>query len=137
MERWLDNFQRILVLCPVLTGEDLHNTHSTVWKPVSEVANADRVRFVPLPYATSLASFTARLSSRPIGHSMAIQQSRYLCFAIGGLFGDWGAVACLEAKRLAPSVRRVDRSGRAQGGLNALRQPQSAAAAQGRTRHCA
>ena len=100
IERWLENFPRIRVLCPLLTGEDFHNAHSTVWKPVSEIANADRVHFVPLPYATSLASFTrAYLQGRSVIRR-AIQQSRYLCFAIGGLFGDWGAVACLEAKRL-------------------------------------
>ena len=37
--------------------------------------------------------------ARPFGRLS--RQSRYLSFALGGqLFGDWGAVACLEAQRL-------------------------------------
>ena len=29
-----------------------------------------------------------------------IEDADYLSFAIGGLFGDWGAVACFEAHRM-------------------------------------
>jgi glycosyltransferase involved in cell wall biosynthesis len=101
IERWLENFPRIQVLCPLITGDELRTAHSTVWKPVSEIANVDRVKFVPLPLVTSLAAY-ARLSAQ--GRSIirqAIGESRYLSFALGGQwFGDWGAVACLEARRL-------------------------------------
>ncbi len=100
MESWLENFSRIEAICPLLTDDEMRKSHSTVWKPASEIANSDRVKFIPLPYATSFLSFTrAYLDGRSV-IQQAIRRSRYLCFAIGGLFGDWGAVACIEARRL-------------------------------------
>lgn len=101
IERWLENFPRIQVLCPVRAADELQAAHSTVWKPVSEIANADRVKFVPLPFVTSYRAY-ARISAQARSNiRQAIHESRYLSFALGGqLFGDWGAVACLEAKRL-------------------------------------
>src|SRR4051812_10971192 len=57
IERWLDNFPRIQVLCPVLAGDDLRAAHSTVWKPVAEIANAERVKFAPLPFVTSFRTY--------------------------------------------------------------------------------
>jgi len=100
MERWLENFSRIEVICPVLSDEEFRCAHSTVWKPVSDIAGVERVNFIGLPYAPKLGSFVwSHRSSRAIIRQ-AIERSRYLCFAIGGLFGDWGAVACLEAQRL-------------------------------------
>lgn len=100
MERWLENFSRIEAICPILSADEVRQAHSTVWKPVSEIANGDRVKFVPLPYATSLGLFARAYFQGRSEIRRAIARSRYLCFAIGGLFGDWGAIACLEARRL-------------------------------------
>src|SRR5437870_4143627 len=58
MERWLENFPRIIAICPLFTDKEFRNAHSTVWKPVSEIADADRVQFVPVPSAMTLSSFT-------------------------------------------------------------------------------
>lgn len=101
IERWLENFPWIQVICPVIAGDELRAAHSTVWKPVSDIANADRVRFLPLPFVTSFGAY-ARFSARARSSiGQAIRESRYLSFALGGqLFGDWGAVACMEAQRL-------------------------------------
>jgi glycosyltransferase involved in cell wall biosynthesis len=99
IERWLESFPRIQVLCPLMTDADVRRSHSIVWKPVSEIAGAERVKFVPLPYAMSLVAFMQAFISGRSALRAAIKQSQYLCFAIGGLFGDWGAVACLEAHR--------------------------------------
>jgi glycosyltransferase involved in cell wall biosynthesis len=101
IERWLENFPRIQLICPVLAGNELRSSHSTVWKPVSEIANVNRVKFVPLPFVTSLSEFIRVSAQARSSIRQAINQSRYLSFALGGqLFGDWGAVACLEARRL-------------------------------------
>ncbi len=100
MERWLENFSRIEVICPTLTGHEFREAHSTVWKPVSHIANTDRVQFTSLPYATTPRSFAWAFRAGRSAIRNAIGRSRYLCFAIGGLFGDWGAVACFEAQRL-------------------------------------
>src|SRR3954471_4846830 len=58
IERWLENFPRIQVICPVVAGDQLRVAHSTVWTPVSEIANVDRVKFVPLPFVKSLRAYT-------------------------------------------------------------------------------
>jgi glycosyltransferase involved in cell wall biosynthesis len=101
IERWLENFPRMQVLCPVLTGELLRAQLSTVWQPVSEIAGTDRVKFVPLPFATSLRSFARGFKEGKAEIRQAIDESRYLSFALGGqLFGDWGAIACFEARRM-------------------------------------
>ena len=60
IERWLENFPRIQLICPLVEGNELRASHSTVWKPVSEIANVDRVKFVPLPFVTSLRAYTSR-----------------------------------------------------------------------------
>jgi len=99
IERWLESFARIQVLCPLMTDADVERSHSIVWTPVSEIPGSDRVKFVPLPYAMSLMAFMWAFISGRSAIRAAIKQSQYLCFAIGGLFGDWGAVACLEAHR--------------------------------------
>lgn len=98
--RWLENFSSIKVICPLVKAEDLHRWHSTVWKPVSEIEHADRVEFIPLPYAPSMGAFTRAYKRARATIRKAIGESRYLSFAIGGLFGDWGAIACLEAQSM-------------------------------------
>jgi colanic acid/amylovoran biosynthesis glycosyltransferase len=101
IERWLENFSRIQLICPLLRGDELGAAHSTVWKPVSEIANVERVKFVPLPFVTSFRAYSRTSAQARSSIRRAIHQSRYLSFALGGqLFGDWGAVACLESRRL-------------------------------------
>lgn len=101
IERWLESFPRIQVICPLIEGDELRAAHSTVWKPVSLIENVDRVKFVPLPFVTSLGVYTRVSAQARSSIRQAINQSRYLSFALGGqLFGDWGAVACLEARRM-------------------------------------
>ena len=100
IERWLANFDRIQVICPVLEGAAVRAAHSTIWKPVSEIAGIERVKFMTLREATSPVSFARAFRGGRQVIRRAIEESRYLSFAIGGLFGDWGAVACLEARKL-------------------------------------
>lgn len=100
MEQWLENFSRIEVICPLLPENEIHERRSSTWKPVSEIANSERVKFIPLPRAMSLGAFSRAYFQGRAVIRQAIQRARYLCFAIGGLFGDWGSVACLEARRL-------------------------------------
>jgi glycosyltransferase involved in cell wall biosynthesis len=55
---------------------------------------------VPVPVAWRPDRFLAHLPSVRQRIREMIGRADYLSFAIGGLFGDWGAVACLEAHRL-------------------------------------
>jgi colanic acid/amylovoran biosynthesis glycosyltransferase len=100
MARWLENFGSVQVMCPVIVDDSQREALGFVWKRVSDLGNEDRVKFVTLPYAPSLSAFLRAYSPSRAVIRRAIDQSRYLCFSIGGLFGDWGAIACLEAKRM-------------------------------------
>jgi glycosyltransferase involved in cell wall biosynthesis len=101
IERWLKNFSRIRLICPVIGGDELRASHSTVWKPVSEIVGAERVQFLPLPFVTSPLRYWWVSERSRVVIREAIRRSRYLSFALGGqTFGDWGAVACLESQEL-------------------------------------
>jgi glycosyltransferase involved in cell wall biosynthesis len=101
IERWLENFSTIRLICPVVAADEMRALHSTVWKPIAEIVGAERVQFLPLPFVTSpLGYWWVAGRSRAVIRE-AIGGSRYLSFALGGqTFGDWGAAACLEAQEL-------------------------------------
>lgn len=93
---WADNFSRIIAMLPVEEGEKPVN-----WAPISTIGPAlARIEFVPLPVAYRPDRFFRHLA--PVRHEIAaqIRRAQFLSFAIGGLFGDWGAVACFEAHRM-------------------------------------
>lgn len=85
---WLDNFRFLTLACPTVDEP-----------PPTGVLPIDdpRIRFIGLPVAYLPHRFfmslfpTARLLRK------AISDSDYLHFAIGGLFGDWGAVGAIIA----------------------------------------
>jgi glycosyltransferase involved in cell wall biosynthesis len=54
---------------------------------------------VPLPWAYSALQFASCYSSVRTTLGELISRSRYLQFAIGGLVGDWAAVAAWEARK--------------------------------------
>ena len=90
---WLEHFTQVTLLCP-LRDEPVPRTSV----PVSTVPGVSRLEVVPLPSTYTPVSFARALPAtrRLLAHQ--IERSRYLHFAIGGLIGDWGAVAGLIAK---------------------------------------
>lgn len=101
IERWLENFSTIQLVCPVIAADAMRASHSTVWKPVAEIAGADQVQFLPLPFTRSPLDYWWVAGRCRAVIRDAIRRCRYLSFALGGqTFGDWGAVACLEAQEL-------------------------------------
>lgn len=91
---WAKHFSEVISMMPV---EDA--PPPVGWLPVSEhVGQLDRVRLEPLPTAYRPDQFARvyRKTRRKI--AALIGQADYLSFAIGGLFGDWGAVAAFEAR---------------------------------------
>ncbi|MDX8353107.1 glycosyltransferase [Cognatiyoonia sp. IB215182] len=93
---WAENFDRVTIMMPHLDGPA-----PTGWIPADEVGpNMARVKVVALPTAWVLPKF-ARVY-RPTRNVIRaeIAQAEYLSFAIGGLIGDWGAVACLQAHKM-------------------------------------
>ncbi|MFV0244049.1 MAG: glycosyltransferase [Qingshengfaniella sp.] len=92
---WAQNFAGVISMNPQAPGPPPPG-----WVPATEIAPwLDRVRMEPIPMAYRPDHFLRHLW--PARHRIGalIDEARYLSFAIGGLFGDWGAVACYMAHR--------------------------------------
>jgi glycosyltransferase involved in cell wall biosynthesis len=93
---WADNFDLLTVMMPV-TDAPMPKT----WGPLELAGPAlDRITVVPLPMAYRPDRFLRLLPSIRRQIRDLIAQADYVSFAIGGLFGDWGAVACQEAFKM-------------------------------------
>jgi glycosyltransferase involved in cell wall biosynthesis len=90
---WAANFSLVIAMMPLGPGEA-----PAGWVPLSLTgASLDRVRLEPLPMAYRPDHFVRHLPSTRRRIRELISEARWLSFAIGGLFGDWGAVACYTA----------------------------------------
>lgn len=93
---WSANFGRVLVTIPLAPGPP-----PQAWVPLSRVGpSLERIEFEILPWAWRLDQFLRHLG--PVRRRMRglIARADYLGFAFGGLFGDWGAVGAIEARRM-------------------------------------
>lgn len=100
LERWAENFQYVVVAAPVEGSEESSPSSTTVeYVEVDTLSCRRRLELIPLPSAYRLGVFLS--SYRSVRQVLAdkIRTSEYLCFAIGGLVGDWASVAALEAIR--------------------------------------
>lgn len=92
---WAANFAEVVAMMPVDPDPP-----GKGWVPVSQTGGAlDRVRIVPLPMAYRPDRFLRHLPATRRIIAQEIAGARWLCFGIGGLFGDWGAVSGLAARR--------------------------------------
>ena len=101
LRRWLGHFDHVIVAAPTIPEPfAASNAATIVWKDVQDLVAGKSVTLVPLPWAYEYAAFakTFRKTRRLLGGY--VDQAKYLQFAIGGLAGDWAAVAALEAIRL-------------------------------------
>jgi glycosyltransferase involved in cell wall biosynthesis len=93
---WAENFGRVIAMLPLDPGPP-----PAAWVPLDRIGpNAARIEVVPLPQAWRPDRFLRALRPTRAVIRAAIARADYLSFAIGGLFGDWGAVACIEAGRM-------------------------------------
>ena len=97
LRRWTENFERLIVVIPVAPGEPPKS-----WVPLrAAVGEAmDRIEVVPVPNAFRPDRFLRELSRTVPTLRAAIGKADYLGFALGGLFGDWGAVGAILAHRM-------------------------------------
>jgi glycosyltransferase involved in cell wall biosynthesis len=93
---WAANFSEVIVMMPMESAAP-----PAGWVPVSETGSSlDRVRLEVLPLAYRPDRFFRALPATRRRIEELIGRARYLSFAIGGLFGDWGAVAAFAAHRM-------------------------------------
>jgi glycosyltransferase involved in cell wall biosynthesis len=111
LNRWAESFARVAVAAPIIP-EDISVRIGFNWKPLSTLQAKEQLSFIPLPWAFGLGPFARHYIPARKRLRSAIAQHRYLQFAIGGLVGDWAAVACLEAiaqgRRFAIHTDRVE-----------------------------
>ena len=100
LERWAESFDLVVYAGIEVGGRPGSEPDSSItWREVRDLSCATRLEFVLLPNAYRIQDFStcywatrARLASK-------VRENRYLCFTLGALVGDWGAVASLEAIR--------------------------------------
>ena len=92
---WAANFERVIAMMPL--GDKPSGPN---WVPLRGQPGLERVTIVPVPMAYRADRFFLKLPAMRRRIASLIDQADYLSFAIGGFFGDWGAVACLEARRM-------------------------------------
>jgi glycosyltransferase involved in cell wall biosynthesis len=95
VEKWADHFGKVVVVAPLLPDEIVAREKTLVWRDAATLAQPDRIEWVPVPWAYTIKHYrkTRKLLSE------LINRCQYLQFPLGGLFGDWGAVAAIEAYR--------------------------------------
>lgn len=100
LARWADNFPRV-VAALVHYPEALAARLSGVkWERIDGRPDLGTVEIIPLPHGYGLLKHVAQLREVRRLLLPRIEHSDYLCFAIGGCFGDWGSVAAsLAASR--------------------------------------
>ncbi|MBC7971665.1 MAG: glycosyltransferase [Verrucomicrobia bacterium] len=97
LEQWADNFGFVTV-ASLLLPESLAAQQTTmVWRDTATLADPQRFEFVPLPWAYSIPLTLTHYRSTQALLSQLIERSRYLQFGLGGLVGDWAAVAAIAA----------------------------------------
>jgi glycosyltransferase involved in cell wall biosynthesis len=99
LERWADNFGKVIVAAPVLPEDLAERNKMMTWCDTATLIERDRFELVPLPWAYSLSQFIKTYRSTRTSLAALISRCRYLQFALGGLWGDWAAIAALEARQ--------------------------------------
>jgi glycosyltransferase involved in cell wall biosynthesis len=112
LDRWADNFARVTVAAPLVPESKAEDLPGFTWKDIATLQHRDRIICQPLPWAYTPRTFLKHLSASQRLISNTIAQHQHLQFAIGGLVGDWAAVAALEAikqhRRYAIHTDRVE-----------------------------
>ena len=112
LDRWADDFDQVVVAAPVIPEVEVRNLSGFCWRDMDLLAHRSRIVFQPLPWAYTPGPFFSKLSATRKLIRASLAQCEHLQFAIGGLIGDWAAVAAIEAisqrRRYAIHTDRVE-----------------------------
>jgi colanic acid/amylovoran biosynthesis glycosyltransferase len=99
LARWAEHFSPVTVALVAYSASHACRIPGLSWECVDGISSLARTRIVELPYGypVHLHAFLVARVRRVL--EQLISTSRYLCFAIGGYFGDWGSQAALIAAR--------------------------------------
>lgn len=100
LDRWAEHFSRVTLAAPVVPEELVGSLAGVRWVHVAELEHGARMHLVPLPWSYRLGDFLRERPALVQAIRGLIDEAEHLQFAIGGLVGDWAAVAALEAKKM-------------------------------------
>ena len=98
LNRWADNFSTVVAAAPVMPEPMAQADKTIVWEDTATVLN-ERITCIPLPWAYGIKDFLRTYGQYRQLLAEQIKACEYLQFAIGGLVGDWAALAAVEAKK--------------------------------------
>ncbi len=93
---WLENFSSVTLCCPTEVQQTAPRAHL----PLTGMIEIGRLIVMPLPSVGKFLPFMRMLLPTIRALKIQISQHRHLQFAIGGLWGDWGAVSILLASAM-------------------------------------
>ena len=93
---WLKNFDTVTLCCPMIAVDVVPGNNL----PLTELCRDERLSVVPMPSAWTFIEFFWAIVPTITKIRRLIETHRYLQFAIGGLWGDWGAVSILVASAM-------------------------------------
>jgi glycosyltransferase involved in cell wall biosynthesis len=99
VEKWADHFGKVVVVAPLLSDEIVEREKTLVWRDAATLTQPDRFELIPVPWAYTIKLFMQHYGATRQLLAELIDRCQYLQFPLGGLFGDWGAVAAIEAHR--------------------------------------
>lgn len=109
LRQWCKHFGGVTYF-GVAADEDDSRDSSVTWVDVSAQPFADQCELHALPRAYKPQLMARHYRQTRATLARAIASHHYLCFTIGGLIGDWPAVAALEAiKQGRPYAAWLDR----------------------------
>lgn len=93
---WAQNFSHLTVMMPISDAPPPPS-----WVPIERVGpSLSWIRIEPLPMAYRPDQFLRCYGQTRRRIKQLISEADYMSFAIGGLFGDWGAVGSLQAHKM-------------------------------------
>jgi glycosyltransferase involved in cell wall biosynthesis len=93
---WQENFGDLNVLA--IESADIGILKAAIDE--SNRIDTKKINITLLPNSYRLDRFIKNYARSVEIIKNSIESSHYLCFSIGGLFGDWGSVACWQAHRM-------------------------------------
>jgi glycosyltransferase involved in cell wall biosynthesis len=97
IEQWADHFGSVVVVAPLLPDARVEQEKNVAWRDTATLAQPERFELIPVPWAYSIKLFATHYAATRKLLAGLIDRCQYLQFPLGGLFGDWGSVAALEA----------------------------------------
>jgi len=95
MRRWLDSFTHLSIAAPLIPEPLALQRPEISWLPASDLTTY--IDFCPLPWAYRPDLFLKCIPHVASILNNEIDKCHYLQFALGGLWGDWAAIAAILA----------------------------------------